>query len=58
MGKRNLKWKYSVFDVHFCPMLMDEAVFLFGGFKHIIFGQKCTLSNFESLNNLKNEQFL
>ena len=26
MAKRNLRWKYSVFDVHFCPRPMDEAV--------------------------------
>ena len=63
MGERSkdikeLKWKYSVFDVHFCPRLIDEAVSLCWGYKYIRFGQKCTPSNFESLNNLKNEQFL
>ena len=55
---KELRWKYSVFDVHFCPRVMDEALSLYVGYKHIRFGQKCTPSNFESLNNLKNEQFL
>lgn len=37
---------------------MDEA-FCYGvDYKYIRFGQKCTPSNFESLNNLKNVQFL
>lgn len=32
MAERNkdikeLRWKYFVFDVHFCPRLMDEAFF-------------------------------
>ena len=56
---KELRWKYSVFDVHFCPRLIDEAgdVRLLC-YKYIRFGQKCTPSNFESLNNLKNEQFL
>ena len=58
MAERNkdikeLKWKYSVFDVHFCPRLMDEAVLFLVDYKYIIIGQKCTPSNFESLNNLK-----
>ena len=63
MAERNkdikeLRWKYSVFDVHFCPRLMDEALSFGVSYKYIRFGQKCTHSNFESLNNLKNEQFL
>lgn len=57
MAKRNLRWKHSVFDVHFCPRLMDEVVVFVGRYKYIRFGQKYTPSNFESLNNLKNEQF-